>query len=396
MHKNMDKAKWDYIIITVNNYKQKKIAEKEILKRRKIGLIKNEKVIIIVASKRLKTGSMLLKALKKVNTKNKKILYIPSAGKVQRTLYYFKKGKLWIKTDEVKTIFDEILLNTRPILRKMAEGILICCSDVVLKFTDEIKMEEKEKVYAFSTRTKAILGTKHGTFRIEKNIVKEVLQKASLKTLRKKKFIKRGKINIDTGMLIIPNNVLEYLKKEKLKSKKIDIYVDLIPKFCKEKILNVILLQNAKFMHYGSSKDIIKLKSNKNKNYFENTIYKYKKLPKNVLIFNSEITVKIPNNVIIYTTKIRKNKWITIIYGINDDIKAKDSNIKMFGVKIYKKLELKTNSQISFWNLKLYKSGNTKTEALDNALKLYDLIKNKKIINIKNAMSIEEILKKEI
>ena len=390
--------KWDYIIITANNYRQKELAEKEILKRKKLGYIaKGTKVIIRVAPKGIETGAMLLKVIKKLNLKGKKALYIPSAGKAQRSLYYFKKGKLWIKTKgvlkngEERTIFDEILLNAKPILEKMPEGILICCSDVVLEFNNEINIEEKGKVYVFSSIVKANLGTKHGAFKIKENKVEEVLQKATLEVLEKKGFINEDNVNIDTGMLIIPDNILKTLKKVKIKNKKIGIYENLIPKFCEEKLLNAITLSNSKFIHYGSSKEIIDLKGDKNNNYFENSCCNCKQLPSNVLIFNSEINQKIPDNVIIYTTQIKNNRWVTIIYGLDDDIKAKGKNIKIFG----KNININEHSQMRLWELKIYKPENTKKEAIESALNLYNLLKDDKTIDCKNRMSIEQILKKE-
>ena len=138
-------------------------------------------------------------------------------------------------------------------------------------------------------------------------------------------------------------------------------------------------------------KEIIDLKGDKNNNYFENSCYNYKELPKNVMVFNSEINQKIPDNVIIYTTQIKNNKWVTVIYGIDDDIKAKGKYIKIFG----KDFKIDDNSQMSLWNLKIYKPEDTKREAIDSALKLYYLLKNDKTIDSKNTMSIEQILKKE-
>ena len=391
---NKNNEKWDYIIITVNNYKQKKLTEKEILKRRNKGdIAKETKVIIRVAQKGIETGAMLLKVIKELNLKGKKALYIPSAGKSQRTLYYFKKGKLWIKIkdEEEKTIFDEILLNTKPVLEKMTEGILICCSDVVLKINSEINIKEKDKIYVFSSLVNADLGTRHGVFKIEENKVKGVIQKANLETLKREGFINKDKVNIDTGMIMIPNNIIKVLKKEKIKNKKMGIYEHLIPRFYKENVLNAIILPDSQFTHYGSSKEIMTLKGDKNNNYFENSYYKYKKLPKNSMVFNSEIDKKIPDNVIIYTTQMKNHKWITIIYGINDDIKAKGENIEIFE----KHLNIDKNPQTSLWNLKIYKPEKTKKEAIESALNLYNLLKDDKIIDCKNRMSIEQILKKE-
>ena len=69
MQKNMygkTENNWDIIIITVNNYKQKEFAAKEILKRKKLKYIcKDTKVIIRVVKKGFETGSALINLLKK-------------------------------------------------------------------------------------------------------------------------------------------------------------------------------------------------------------------------------------------------------------------------------------------------------------------------------------------
>ena len=397
---------WDMIVITVNNYKQKEFAEKEILKRKKLKYIsENTKVLIRIAPKGFETGSTLIKLINKINILGKKVLYIPSAGKSQRTFYYFKKGKLWIPTKgelsdgEDKTIFDDILENTKPILEKIQKGILICCSDVVIKFDDKIDIIKKDKAYVFSNVVDKDLGTRHGTFKINaNNKVEEVCQKESIEVLEKKGFIKDDKVNIDTGMLIIPNNVVEKLKNIKIKDKKIGIYEELIPMFCKENILNAIPLKKANFIHYGSSLEILKLKGNENGNYFENSENDFYKKTKNVMLFNTKIDRKIPDDVIIYTAKLKNNKWVSIILGIEDDIKAKGKNIRLFKKEAAKILRVNDISQRSLWNLSIYEPGNTSKEALNNALELYDLVKNNLeiVLRVKNKLSIEKILRNEI
>lgn len=406
MQKNMygkTQNNWDIIIITVNNYKQKEFAAKEILKRKKLKYIyKDTKIIIRVVKKGFETGSALINLFKKINVYGKKVLYIPSAGKSQRTFYYFKKGKLWITTKEKlkngedKTIFDEILENTKPILNKIKEGILICCSDVVIKFEEDIDFKEKDKVYVFSSLVDKEFGTRHGTFKINsKNKVTKVCQKESLYVLEKNSFIENGKVNIDTGMMLIPNNIMKKLKNIKIKNKKLGIYEDLTPIFCKENLLNVIPFKKAIFTHYGSSKEILNLKCDENNNYFENCEYNFHIMLKNVMVFNTRIDRKIPDNVIIYTTRLKQDKFITIIVGIDDNIKAKGKEIKLFNKNLMENLEIKNNTDISLWELKIYKPAKTKKEALEYALELYYLIKYNKKINPENKLSIEEILKKE-
>ena len=314
----------------------------------------------------------------------------------------FKKGKLWITTKEKlkngedKTIFDEILQNTKPILNKIQEGIFICCSDVVIKFNKEIDFKEKDRVYVFSNLVDKEFGTRHGAFKISSNNkVTKVFQKESLYTLEKNGFIKNGKINIDTGMMLIPNNIIKKLKNIRIKNKKIGIYEDLTPIFCNKNILNVITLKKATFTHYGSSKEILNIKCDKNNNYFENCEYNFPKIPKNVMAFNTNIDRKIPDNVIIYTAKLKQDKFITIIVGIDDNIKAKGKEIKLFNKSLIENLEVKINSNLSLWKLKIYKPAKTKKEALENALELYYLTKFNQKIDSENRLSIEEILKKE-
>ena len=158
---------------------------------------------------------------------------------------------------------------------------------------------------------------------------------------------------------------------------------------------NVITLKKATFTHYGSSKEILNIKCDKNNNYFENCEYNFPKIPKNVMAFNTNIDRKIPDNVIIYTAKLKQDKFITIIVGIDDNIKAKGKEIKLFNKSLIENLEVKINSNLSLWKLKIYKPAKTKKEALENALELYYLTKFNQKIDSENRLSIEEILKKE-
>ena len=123
---------WNYLILTVNNRKQKKIAKYEIQKRKENLL--NTKIIIKKVKKNENTGKVFIDIIKKLDLKNKKIIYIPSAGLAKRTFYYFKKGKVWIETKKSKTIFDEILENTKTIFKKMKSHLYSMTSHSILHF----------------------------------------------------------------------------------------------------------------------------------------------------------------------------------------------------------------------------------------------------------------------
>ena len=353
---------WDYLILTVNNRKQKKIAKYEIQKRKENLL--NTKIIIKKVKKNENTGKVFIDIIKKLDLKNKKIIYIPSAGLAKRTFYYFKKGKVWIETKKSKTIFDEILENTKTIFKKMKSGILVCCSDVVLKINEEIQGIDEEKINIFLNKNDVEIAKKHGVFKVENRKIVEVIQKPSIKTLKEKGYIKNKKVYLDTGTIYFPKKILNKLKNKKIRDKNYGIYENLIPELLQKQLLNGIILEDSEFTHYGTTKDILEIKGNKNNSYIENSGFKNMDKIKNSLIINCNINEYLPDNSIMYTTKISRKRYVTILLNIEDDIKEE-----------------------VVWNIKMYKPARTEEEAIKRALSEEEY---------KNCLSIKQILKKEI
>ena len=352
---------WDYLILTVNNKKQEKIAKYEMQKRKENIL--NTKIIIKKVKKNENTGKVFIDIIKKLDLKNKKIIYIPSAGLSKRTFYYFKKGKVWIETKSSKTIFDEILENTNPIFKKMKSGILVCCSDVVLKINDDIQSFNEEKANIFLNRNDIEIAKKHGVFKIKNGKIVEAIQKPSIKYLKENGYIENKKVYVDTGTIYFPKKILNKLKNKKIRDKNYGIYENLIPELLQKQLLNGIILEDSEFTHYGTTKDILEIKGNKNNSYIENSGFKNMDKIKNSLIINCNINEYLPDNSIMYTTKISRKRYVTIILNIEDDIKE----------------EL-------VWNIKMYKPARTEEEAIKKALNEEEY---------KNCLSIKQILKKE-
>ena len=416
--KKNENYNWDCIIITVRNNKQRAYAKKQLKIRRKIGFIPEEtKCIVKTVNKRLGTGKILLNNLYKIFNKKeyKKILYIPSAGNSKRTLYYSRIGKIWIPInkrlsgDIEETIFDQILINTFPILKKMNDGILVSCSDVVLFLKEDINEIDNSKIYFFSTKELIKKGTKHGVFKIQEDRLIKYFQKASKNILEKEALTNEKKVYIDTGMFILPQKILNYLY-ENIQEKSADIYNDLVPFLVdnKKDDIKVIKLNNGKFVHFGSNKDILEIKSDrdnyfkrlgwnqntrcliKDNSYIENSLY-IGKLNNNIIV-DSCIKQKVPKNTLIYTVKLNRKKWVSIILGIEDDIKYKGKNLKIFNKEIYLKKKIK--KETSLWDLKLFKPANSKEKASELAIELYYQIQKGEIINNRKLKSIREILKK--
>ena len=425
---------WDYIVIIVNNKKQKYITKRELNERKKLGLLaKKTRIIVKIAPSNVEPGYMLLKTIKRINFKNKKILYIPSAGQAQRTLYYHKIGKIWIPVQKrltnkkSSTIFDEILINTFQILEKIDKGMLVCCSDVITLLGEEIKELNSENTYVFSTKENMEKGIKHGVFKVKEEKVEKIFQKKSISFLKNNDAIVENNVYIDTGMILFPTDVLKIFSKINIKDKSIDLYEDIMSLFVKQNTiikeqiksnvknrleeigLNVIKLERGKFIHFGTSEDILNIKLDKedfikklgwnenfekyeikNENYLEDSLCVSN--CKKSLIFNSDIDFEIDSDVIMYTTRLGKYKWITILYSFKDNIKATWDEATLFGKHLNCILKRKSNNM---WNAKLYLPAKSKMLAIQNAKELYNHVKNNEELNLKKAMSIDEILKKE-
>lgn len=472
---------FDYIIITVSNEQQKNYLEESIKKRKNKKTIPLEtNYIIIVEKEKIGSGGAIFNLIRFFETRNKnvfnekKILLINSAGDSKRIILYADNGKICVPTFEESQnninsiIFDEIIVETEKIGRIISPGLLIVSGDCTTIYKD-FKTKEIKNNTAFSIKEDVKVGLNHGVFVEKDGILYQALQKNTEQELRNKNAVdKNNKINLDTGMIYINAKTIEKLRniitangiynEEKFKkianvNVKLNFYTDIVYplsnnsnleeylelkgevpinnelinarkqiwKNLSKSSLEILTLNNGRFIHYGTVKEFIQrafeltkkeyilvnseisLNSKiSEKCYIENSIIENSIIGENTIILNSEIINKnIPSNLILKTIKLQDKKYVTIILGINDNLKENDYNkIKLFNMNIGNRLKennfINQNNK-SLWECELYSIQNTRIEAIESALELYNYFKqNNYQIEKQNRKSIKEILKNQI
>ena len=472
---------FDYIIITVSNEQQKNYLEESIKERKNKKTIPLEtSYIIIVEKEKIGSGGAIFNLIKFFETTNKnvfkekKILLINSAGDSKRIILYADSGKICVPTFEESQnninsiIFDEIITETEKIAKIISPGLLIVSGDCVTKYKKFPSLKIKNNT-AFSIKADVKIGENHGVFVEEDGLLLQALQKNTEQELRVKNAVdKNNNINLDTGMIYINAETMEKLRsiittndiynEEKFKeianvNVRLNFYTDIVYPMSKKanlneylkqkaeveinsnlinarkqiwKVLNglsleILSLNNGKFIHYGTVKEFIerafeliqedyilvnsKISSDSKiskRCYIENSIIEKSTIGENTIILNSKIINKnIPSNLILKTIKIQEKQYVTIILGINDNLKENDYNkIKLFNMNIGN--TLKENNFInqnnrSLWECKLYNIQDTNEKSINSALELYNNFKNNNY-NIKKQerIAIQEILKKQI
>ena len=181
--------------------------------------------------------------------------------------------------------------------------------------------------------------------------------------------------------------------------------------------LDILPITNARFIHYGTVREYIDrafeifqkpyiiLDSNISKNskigkkcYIEKSTIENSVIGENTIILNTKIINKnIPENIIVKTVKLDEHKYITIIIGINDDLKERDyKKIKLFNTEIGEKIRKENiinDVDKTLWECKLYPIAESKEKSFEETFKLYN---NFKIGNYhmenKDRLSIKEIM----
>ena len=451
---------FDYIIIMVSNALQKRKVEEILEKRGKLNIIPTEtKYIIIVEKEKIGSGGAIFNLIKYFYDLNlikeferSKILLINSAGDSKRNILYADTGKIYIPTfRKIKnkidsTIFDEIIKETKQIGKIMNPGILIVSGDCMTEY-NKIFSQKLINNTAISVKANVKIGERHGVFVVENGKLRESLQKNTEQQLKEKKAVdSNNNVNIDTGIIYFNSNTLNKIKNIIFTDNKIDdkkakriinkdvrlnFYTDFIYPLSKtaklekyleakaeidlnpqiidvrkqlwdvlhEEELDVLEIEDGRFIHYGTVKEFIDkaFEINKN-NYIQNSIISKSTIGKNTIIMDSIVVNKnIPDNLIIKTIKIKENKYTTIILGIEDNLKEIDyKNIKLFNKNIGYKLKeqnIINENNRSLWECKLYTIEKNKEEAIDSALNLYYNLQNDNYDILKeNRLSIEEIL----
>lgn len=265
----------------------------------------------------------------------------------------------------------------------MNPGILIVSGDCMTEY-NKIFSEKLINNTAISVKANVKIGERHGVFVVENGKLREALQKNTEQQLKKKKAVdSNNNVNIDTGIIYFNSNTLNKIKNiiftgDKIDDKKakriinkdvrLNFYTDFIYPLSKtaklekyletkaetdlnpqiidvrkqlwdvlhEEELDVLEIEDGRFIHYGTVKEFIDkaFEINKN-NYIQNSIISKSTIGKNTINENNR----------------------------------------------------------SLWECKLYTIEKNKEEAIDSALNLYYNLQNDNYDILKEKrLSIEEIL----
>lgn len=309
--------RWDAIVITASNQSQAYGYEKQIEYRKSLGLIPESTAIIIISDEgnvRVGSGGSTLSVIRELkhrynNLTDRRFLCIHAGGSSQRCPQYSALGKLFSPIPTTiegrpATLFDMFLLTMASVPGRMKDGLMLLSGDVIL-LMNPLMIELSSADSAILTFKEDVnTGKNHGVcLRNEKTgNVKEFLHKLSVETLTAKGAVdERGNCNIDTGAVYLGVEVLEKLYQmvdtdEKYHAVvndkvRLSLYGDInfalseeatletlqqqVPEgeFCaelteaREKLWNAIgaysmrclTLSPAKFVHFGSIPEIMKL-----------------------------------------------------------------------------------------------------------------------------------------
>ena len=453
---------WDYVFLTASNNHQALMYRQQ-LNIRKDYLPKKTKYIVIPDEKetRIGSGGATLSVIKYIRENNKtfdglKMLVIHSGGDSKRIPQYSASGKLFSPVPHVlgdgrnSTLFDELMITVSVIPSRIKEGMMLMSGDVMLLFNPLLIEFGGKGAISLSFKEKVAIGKNHGVFLENGGYVKDFLHKQTVETLKKKGASdNKGMVNIDTGAMIFGKDVLVSLwslistddafdeyKYNSLVNKEVclSLYGDfLYPladnssledfylekpenqlndalKNARKKVwdvlnqyrLKLMCFYPAKFIHFGTSKEIKNLMSEEFENYKDlgwsnninsvvfdcagyNSILDHNafvgkkcylensyvceniRIGNNVILSCVEINegIEIPDDVVIHCLKQLNGKYVCRIYGINDNPKEN----RLFDVKI----------NDSLWNTELYPECNSMSESIDYALRLYDCVKNNRL-----------------
>jgi len=458
---------WDAIILTASNKSQAIGYEKQIEYRKDRLPIGTEFIVVPdEKDRRVGSGGSTLSVIKVLKDKycelsKKKFLVIHAGGNSSRCPQYSALGKLFaplptMLSNYPATLFDMFLVSMASMPGRMKEGMLLLSGDVTLLFNPLMCDFGSADAVAISFKEDVETGKNHGVFVKNQetgNLLKS-LQKQSIDVLKKEGAVdERNMCSIDTGAIWFNTEILNKLysiidtekKYQGIVNNKVrlSLYADIVYCLSEESTLEKLLqvtpegdyceelsgarkqlwqaigsynmkvmnLTPAKFIHFGSIPEILKLM---NQGVYEYESLGWKKqinssVYDGIASYNSVVEgdtnigegcyietsyihngvsignnsyisyleihngTIIPDNVLIHGLKQKNGKFVCRIIGINDNPK-KD---KLFGIdlnRIERILDTKLNDTL--WDTELYTECDTINEAIESSLNLFNLIVN--------------------
>lgn len=460
---------WDYIVLTASDEQQAEGFRKQIEERSAFLPVRSQFVVIPDRDdKRVGSGGATLSVLKYLHEKeggfrNLRVLVIHSGGDSKRVPQYSALGKLFspvphqLPNGRISTLFDEFLICMSSVPSRMREGMLILSGDVLLLFNPLQIDYSGRGAAAISFKESVETGKDHGVFLYGADgNVRRFLHKQTVETLRSCGAVNEsGCVDIDTGAVIFSCEMLESLYSLVADAADYDRYVNdtvrlslygdfLYPlatdstleqfyaekpegKFCdalteartrvwnalRPYRLNLLRLAPAKFIHFGTTKEILELmgsgvaeynnlgwnnqvgssiqredcagynsvlssRATIGKNcYLEvSFVHSRARVGSNVVLSYIDVHDEtIPDDVVLHGLKQRNGRFVARIYGTLDNPKEN----RLFGRDLdelsrWLGVDLWGDEPHALWNALLYPEKDTIQEAVAAALELYEIV----------------------
>lgn len=460
--------RWDYVILTASNDQQAEGFRRQI-EERKEYLPAGTRFAAIPDrdGERVGSGGATLEVLRYLHEqegdfRKLRVLVIHSGGDSKRVPQYSALGKLFspvphqLPDGRSSTLFDEFMICMSSMPSRIREGMVLLSGDVLLLFNPLQIDYNNVGAAAISFKERVEVGKNHGVYvNGEDGNVKCCLQKKSEEELRKAGAVNEaGCVDIDTGALIFSTAMMDSLYSLIRTEEGYDRYVNgtvrlslyadfLYPlaenstleqfylekpegEFCEEltearkqvwKVLRpyrmkLLRLAPAKFIHFGTTKEILALmcggvdayaslgwssrvassisgstagcnsvlssQASIGKDcYLEvSYVHSHAKVGNNcVLSFVDIHDEVIPDGVVLHGLKQRDGKFVVRIFGVQDNPKEN----RLFGKdldEVAEKLgtDLWDGGNHTLWTAELYPEKDTVREAVAAALNLYALV----------------------
>lgn len=413
-----------------------------------------------------KTGSASFKGLR--------ILVIHSGGDSKRVPQYSALGKLFspvpheLPDGRASTLFDEFIIGMSGVPSRIREGMVLLSGDVLLLFNPLQIDFSGEGAAAISFKESVETGKNHGVFlKGESGNVVRFLHKQTVESLKEYGAVnERGSVDIDTGAVIFSSNMLSSLaslisengilsdkayKKYVNDKVRLSLYGDFLyplaedstledfynekpeGEFCPElkearkevwQVLRpyrmkLLRLAPAKFIHFGTTKEILSLMSKGIDAYkdlgwsrkIESSISDSTAGYNSVCSTNASVgegcyletsyvhsgavvgggsllsyidvyNENIPSNVVLHGLKLQDGRFVARIYGVSDNPKDNLDTAMFLGKPLKEFLinnniskdELWDNESYTLWEAKLYPACKTIKEAVSCAVNIYKLV----------------------
>lgn len=403
-----------------------------------------------------------------------RILVIHSGGDSKRVPQYSALGKLFspvpncLPNQMASTLFDEFMMVMSSVPGRIREGMLLASGDVLLLFNPLQIDYSGVGACAISFKEPVETGKNHGVFvQGADGNVSAFLHKQSVQDLTEKKAVnENGCVDIDTGAVVFSAKMLSSLyslvccdgqfNQEKYnqfvnEKVRLSLYGDFLyplaetstleafykekpeGEFCEELQvarkqvwdvlrpyrMKLLRFAPAKFIHFGTTKEILKLMSSEIQKYDnlgwsrqvnsyvpshsagylsivsedatvgDNCYFEVSRVHSGVSVGErvllSHIEIKegcVPSDVVLHGLKQRDGKFVARIYGVCDNPKLSlEDNATFCGGLLSEfmssqnlcKEDLWDKTDCTLWNAKLYPVCDTMDEAVKHALNLYNL-----------------------